>query len=158
MSKSWIPTLLLIAVLGAPGHAQSGRFGIGMIVGEPTGISLKHWLGDSRAVDFALAWSFENNNSLTIHGDYLIHNFGLIKVNKGRLPFFYGIGGRIKFDDDERRRNDDSRVGVRVPVGLAYLFDNAVLDLFAELVPILDLAPETDFRLNAAVGIRYFFK
>jgi hypothetical protein len=31
------------------------------------------------------------------------------------------------------------------------------LDFFFELVPILDLAPSTDFGMNAAIGIRYFF-
>lgn len=114
---------------------------------------MKHWLQDATAVDVAVAWSFEGNDSFTIHADYLNHNFRLIKVDKGRLPFYYGIGGRIKFND-----NEDTRLGVRVPLGLTYLFENITLDLFVEIVPILDLSPATDFKVNAAIGVRYFFR
>jgi hypothetical protein len=66
------------------------------------------------------------------------------------MPFYYGIGGRIK-------TSDDARIGVRVPLGLAYLFQNVPVDIFLEVVPILDLTPKTDFRINAALGARYFF-
>jgi hypothetical protein len=31
------------------------------------------------------------------------------------------------------------------------------VDIFLEVVPILDLAPKTDFKINAAIGARYFF-
>jgi hypothetical protein len=60
------------------------------------------------------------------------------------------LPGHSKFEDD-------SKVGVRVPLGMDYLLGTAPLDFFLELVPILDLAPSTDFSLNAAIGIRYFF-
>lgn len=132
--------------------AGGGDFGLGIILGEPTGISAKLWTGSRTAFDGAVAWSLGNNEEFHLHADYLVHNFSLIKVEKGRLPFYYGIGGRIRFADV-----GDDHVGVRVPVGLDYLFYNLPLDLFFELVPILDLAPDTDFDLNAAIGMRYFF-
>ena len=31
------------------------------------------------------------------------------------------------------------------------------LDVFFELVPLLDLVPSTNFELNGAIGIRYLF-
>lgn len=158
MIKRW----LLIGFLLPPNLAiaQDRGFGIGIILGEPTGISAKTWLGHLSALDFAVAWSFEGRNSLTLHADYLNHNFRLIKVDKGQLPFYYGIGGRIKFRDDDNLpgQNDDTRLGVRIPVGLTYMFENVNLDLFVEIVPLLELVPETDFDLNAAIGVRYFFK
>ncbi|MFQ5823510.1 MAG: BAPKO_0422 family outer member beta-barrel protein [bacterium] len=157
-SKSIILAIILLFSLCDTAPAQQRGFGTGMILGEPTGISIKNWIGYSKAIDFAIAWSFEGNNSLTIHADYLNHNFKLIHVEKGSLPLFYGIGGRVRFNDHNGKDNDDIRFGVRVPVGLAYLFENVTLDLFTEIVPILDLVPETDFKLNAAVGIRFFFK
>ncbi|MBP2681688.1 MAG: hypothetical protein H6Q78_1551, partial [Candidatus Krumholzibacteriota bacterium] len=45
----------------------------------------------------------------------------------------------------------------RVPVGLTYIFDGAPLDIFFEIVPILDLIPDTEFDANAAIGIRFYF-
>ena len=43
------------------------------------------------------------------------------------------------------------------PVGLAYPFDRNRFDFFFELVPIMDLAPDTDFSLNAGLGLRFWF-
>ena len=73
---------------------------------------------------------------------------------------YYGAGGRIKLKDDDNskeRSNSDTRVGIRIPIGVTYIFENKPLDLFIEVVPILDVVPETDLRLNAALGIRYYF-
>jgi hypothetical protein len=37
------------------------------------------------------------------------------------------------------------------------MFARVPVDIFIELAPILDLVPETDFTVNGAVGVRYFF-
>ena len=131
-------------------QSQNKDLGLGIILGEPTGVSFKIWTGSNTAFDGAVAWSFINGGAFHVHADYLLHSFNLIHVESGRLPVYYGIGGRIKF-------LDDAGIGVRVPVGLVYLFDNAPIDIFLEVVPILDLAPKTDFKINAAIGGRYFF-
>jgi len=131
-------------------NAQSKGIGLGLIIGEPTGISFKYWTGSTTAFDAALAWSFIDEGAFHIHGDYIFHNMRLISVPEGTLPFYYGIGARIK-------TANDTKLGVRVPLGLAYLFSNAPVDIFLEVVPILDLTPKTDFSINAAIGARYFF-
>ncbi len=113
-------------------------------------MSGKLWLTDRSAVDMAAAWSFSDEEAFHLHADYLLHNFDLISVSQGRLPIYFGVGGRVKFEDE-------SKLGVRVPVGLAYIFDGAPLDIFFEIVPILDLIPDTEFEANAAIGIRFFF-
>lgn len=132
-------------------YSQDNGFGAGIILGEPTGISAKYWTSSTGAFDGAVAWSFVNEGAFHIHLDYLLHNFDLISVPEGRLPFYYGIGGRIK-------ASKDARIGARVPLGLAYIFNNAPVDIFLEVVPLLDLAPKTAFRINAAIGARYYFK
>jgi hypothetical protein len=40
---------------------------------------------------------------------------------------------------------------------LTYIFQSAPVDIFFEVVPILDLVPDTEFDLNAALGARFFF-
>ena len=140
---------------------QTRQFGAGIIIGEPTGISLKYWLSGESALDLALAWSFSGDDSFHLHGDYLIHNFGLIQIPKGRLPLYYGIGARYRSHEEKHRRNDNRHseniFGVRVPVGLAYLFADITLDIFLEIVPVVNLIPDTDFNLDFALGARYFF-
>lgn len=142
---------LIAVVSSGTAGAQDSGFGLGIILGEPTGLSGKLWIGNSVAVDGAAAWSFGKKSALHLHADYLVHSFGLFGVEKGKLPLYYGIGGRIKFKDG------DDKVGIRIPVGIDYLFANIPLDIFLEIVPLLDLTPSTEFALNAGIGIRYFF-
>jgi len=142
--------LLIIFYVSFSASAQDKRIGLGIIVGEPTGVSFKYWTTNTTAFDAALAWSFIDGGAFHIHADYIFHNFNLIRISEGKLPFYYGIGGRIK-------TANKTQVGVRVPLGLAYMFNTAPIDIFLEVVPILDLAPKTDFRINAAIGARYFF-
>ena len=149
MKKIKYAVFLLLLSFISISNAQDKGVGLGIIVGEPTGFSFKYWTSSTTAFDAALAWSFIDKGALHIHADYIIHNFDLIRVPEGKLPFYYGIGGRLK-------NFGDARLGVRVPLGLAYIFQNAPVDIFLELVPILDLTPQTDFSINAAIGARYF--
>ena len=149
--KKYLSYLIFIFIVSASFiQSQNKEFGLGIIIGEPTGVSFKYWTGSNSAFDGAIAWSFINGGALHIHADYILHSFNLIRVESGKLPFYYGIGGRIKF-------LDDAGIGVRVPVGLAYIFDDTPIDIFLEIVPILDLTPKTDFKINAAIGGRYYF-
>ena len=52
--------------------------------------------------------------------------------------------------------NDDPRLGLRIPLGLSYLISNSPLELFGELAPVLDLTPDTTFRVNGGLGLRYW--
>ena len=71
-----------------------------------------------------------------------------------------GVGGRLwDFDDD----NDDGLAfGIRVPLGIAFDFNNVPLDIFIQLTPTLDFYSGYDdsagFWFDFSVGIRYWFK
>jgi hypothetical protein len=133
--------------------AQAGSFGLGVILGEPTGLSAKAWLTKERAIDAAAAWSTYHDGFFQMHADLLFHEYRLIEVAeaRGRIPLSYGVGGRIVLG------KDDEWVGVRFPFGVSYLFREVPLDVFFEIVPILDLLPDTDFDLDGAIGIRFYF-
>lgn len=150
MKRIFMILMLIAMIFPCRALAQDGDFGLGIILGEPTGISFKKWTGSQTAIDGAVAWSFSGKDSLHLHADYLIHNFDLIEVETGRLPIYYGIGLRLKLEEE-------SRFGFRIPVGISYIFEKASLDIFLELVPMLDLVPDTKFKMGWGVGIRYYF-
>jgi hypothetical protein len=129
---------------------EHGKFGLGVIFGEPSGLSAKMWTTKTTAFDLGLAWSFSGDGNFHIHGDYLFHKFGVFDVSKGSLPIYIGLGARILFQDD-------TKVGIRLPVGLEYYFDGWPLAVFGEIVPILDLAPDTKFDINGGIGLRFYF-
>jgi len=140
--------VLFVSLFAAGIYAQDSGIGVGVMIGEPTGLSAKLWTSDATAAQFGVAWSF--NNYLHVHGDMLMHVFNVVDVSKGELPFYVGLGARILFADD-------LTLGVRVPLGAAYQFEGAPFDLFLEIVPIMNLTPATDFDINGAIGFRYFF-
>jgi hypothetical protein len=146
-------SLVVVATAVGPATAQK-KVGLGFIVGEPTGIDFKINLNKTNALEFALAWSLSDDNDLHIQGDYLWHRYDLFDLTNGdELPLFFGVGGRIVFLEDPI----DDVVGIRFPVGLDYIFADYPFDIFVEVVPILDLAPDTDFDLEGAIGARFWF-
>lgn len=149
--KTITSALVIIFALGsfidAEAQTRPGDTELGIILGEPTGLSLKVWQSDATAFDAAVAWSFGNNESVHIHADYLRHSW--LEVDKGSMAIYYGLGARALL-------SNNSRFGARIPIGLEYILPDTPLGLFFEVAPILDLVPATEFDVNGGIGIRYF--
>lgn len=141
--------LLILLLMYNPVQAQDrpGNSELGIIVGEPTGLSAKFWTGGRSAFDLGLAWSFSGQGSMHIHSNYLRHSS---IENNPDLYLYYGLGGRLLM-------KSEPKVGVRIPLGLQYMIPDSRLSLFFELAPMLNLIPATDFDVNGGLGLRYFF-
>lgn len=143
--------LILLAALAGLSYGRDGDVGLGIILGEPTGVSFKMWTGKTVAFDAGAAWSFVNNGTFfQLHGDLLFHNFDLFRVDKGKMALYYGFGGRVKFAAD-------TLVSLRVPVGISYEFPKTSIELFFEVVPMLDIVPATEVGIAGGAGFRYYF-
>ncbi len=148
-----VPMTLIIPVTCAvPQPGQAGDFGLGAMFGAPTGLSMKYWFTESTALDGALAWHFGDDQRLQIHADHLWHiPVPSWNVPNGRLPVYVGAGLRVI-------AGDHPEAGVRIPLGLAYLAAKAPIEVFAEIVPVVEFAPDTSGELDGAIGVRYYFK
>jgi hypothetical protein len=142
--------IVVICMITSPASAQDSKFGLGVVLGEPTGISAKLWLGDTSAIDGVVAWSFTNNPSLTVHADYLFHFFDVFSLEEKRIPLYVGIGGTISIAPEPD-------FGVRIPFGATYFFDSIPLDIFLEVAPIFLFLPATTFDFSGGIGVRYYF-
>lgn len=146
--------LTVLSLMPVKSFAADENVGLGIIIGEPTGFTGKMWWNDTVAFDGGLAWSFTDDENFNIHSDVLWHNWNVLQeafeINTGRLPLYYGFGGRLKI-------SDDSRLGVRFVIGVSYMFDDAPIDIFGEMAPVMDIAPETTIRMNAGIGARIWF-
>jgi hypothetical protein len=153
MKKILLLSLLLSTLLAfsfstsADAQSRESNTELGIILGEPTGISLKAWQSDVTAFDAGIAWSFGDNGSLHLHCDYLRHNW--LDVESGSLALYYGLGARLQLADDPR-------LGARIPVGLQYNIPDTRLTTFFEVAPLLDLVPETEFDVNGGLGLRIY--
>jgi hypothetical protein len=131
-------------------------FGIGAILGEPTGVSAKFDLDGFHAVDLAAAWSFGNANAFLIHADYLWHKKNLFPIDRRPIDLYFGVGGRLLTHGSGSRRND-TVFGPRFPVGLRHLFADPPIEIFFEVAVILNLIPSTYADGNVGIGARFFF-
>lgn len=151
---------VLISLVATPVQAQTDQqdnIGLGVLLGDPSGISYKNYINSRNAVDAALGWTFRHDGGLYVHVDYLWHNYNLFQdidddltVTRGLVAFYFGIGGRAFI-------GDHSNLGVRIPVGVNYHFENDPFEIFFEIAPVLELIPETEADFNGGIGIRYYF-
>lgn len=133
-------------------QAQSAHksAGIGIILVNPTGLSVKFMDNGASYFNGALSWSFKNDSRLYLHCDYIFKRFSGIRIDRSAWfdPYF-GIGLRIDSGSDS--------FGARLPLGISYTFPDVPFDTFIEFTPALDLIPETDFDLGLALAIRFLF-
>ncbi len=148
MKKLFLISIVALFSVGV--FAQDSGLGLGLIFGEPTGLSAKMWTSERTALDAAVAWSFSGLGWVHIQADFLIHNYDIISVSKGKLPLYYGVGAYTAF-------SSNFGLGIRVPLGLAYQFEGAPVDVFAEVAPGLALLPDIGFYFGGGIGVRYFF-
>ena len=155
--------LFLMMIVAKPVAAQDSGFGLGVIFGEPTGLSAKLWTSKINAFDFGLGFSaggdriaykgdYDNNGRIHFHVDYLWHSFNAISASE-RFPLYYGIGGRFNSG-----AGYEGSFGVRGVLGIAWLPKSTPIDVFLEVVPVLQLTAGTGLGIDAGLGIRYFFK
>jgi len=129
------------------------RFEAGAIFGEPIGASLKYWLNDTWAIDGVLGWAFHQDDiDFYVHSDVLYHFHDLFHVSRGELLPYVGVGVSAKFRGDR-----DDIWGIRVPIGVEYLFENCPVSIFGEVAPVLDVAPGARGDFSVGVGARYRF-
>jgi hypothetical protein len=153
---------LLFLVTGQT-SAQERKFGLGVIIGEPSGLSAKLWTSPSTAFDFGLGWSvggdrisrydgsYNGGTRVHVHMDYLWHSFDAIESSE-RFPLYYGIGGRVNTG-----AGYNSSAAVRGVIGVVWLPRETPVDIFLEVVPSLQLTSSTGFAIDAGLGARYFF-
>jgi len=159
--------LILMAICCLPGMAfaktlsQQYKLGIGVIAGEPTGLTAKYNIDAKMSIDGGIGWNTSGDDEIHFYGTFLYHMYDLIKVPKGNLPLYFGGGFRFLNRENKDYRNndddDDDKFGIRIPVGVEYQFENLPLGAFAELAPVVNLTPDTDLDIEGGIGIRFFF-
>ncbi|MBI2345664.1 MAG: DUF3996 domain-containing protein [Deltaproteobacteria bacterium] len=155
--------VFLLVAIGVPAwagvspHGPEGkRFGLGIVLGDPTGLTGKGYVSERLAVDGIVSWSFIDE-AVTLIGDVTYDFFDLSMAGAAvGIPFYAGVGGKVAFD--ERGKNADrTLVGIRVPVGLAFQWAQHPIELFIEVAPGIELAPATTVDITGGLGARFYF-
>lgn len=135
---------------------KNKRFGAGIVLGEPTGVTFKGYVSEKLAIDAFASWSF-TDEAFVLMGD-AIYEFVNIPVGAKTftLPFYAGAGAKISFDEGGKNK-DKTTGGIRIPLGVALQWVNHPIEVFVEVAPGIELAPNTEVDITGGVGARFYF-
>lgn len=153
LSRFVIHSLLMMS-LGHSDKAQASSLGLGLNIGEPTGLSMKYWLDSVHALDGVVAWNL-TDSTFIIRSDYLIHRDSIFSRKRWPIDFYYGIGGRLHSEKHGKSR--EQHLAGRAPLGLAYRFRRPEIEIYGELAVLIEIIPSTSATFTPSLGGRYFF-
>ncbi len=135
--------------------SESKFFGIGPLIGEPIGASLKYWLkNEPFAIGGFLGMDF-SESAFALFADGLYHFKNVAEIvfpwDHGELSLYTGLGVKVSFP------SKGTRVVLRIPLGINGLYGGNDWDFFAELVPGIRVSPSVGGNLDAGLGVRYYF-
>ena len=154
MKRFCIVLFASVALAGAAVAApRNSAVGLGVFLGEPTGLSLGIDLNASNWLDFKAAWSFQQESfNIILQGNYELGFPGALVIEGQDIVPFVGIGAEAVVGESM------PKLGLRIPFGLDYRFAKAPLELFLEFGVGIYLFPETKFLGSGGLGLRYRFK
>jgi len=136
-----------LALLFAAGCKDSPNH-LGVIHGDVTGVAFRHKLDRDNAAHADLA----------VHGDvdfihgHVDYQFYPHRIRQNEWNFYWGLGVSYSADVSDDADPDLVGLGFRVPLGLAYEFDDESGDFFAQAAPFL---VNDQLVFSWAIGVRF---
>jgi hypothetical protein len=144
----------VVLICSSQARAEGGPFGLGLVVGTPTGLSLEYKLSSHTAIDGAVGVDLFFDRHLYVQGDFLFLLGDLLGGGDVGLTPYLGPGA---FVADFGGKNGGAGFGVRGPFGLMLDFTRAPLQIYGEFSLNLELVRDVHLGVGGAVGFRYFF-
>ena len=180
MRRTLITTFLAAVLLAGAAHVAQAtevgynrKFGLGFMVGDPTGLSAKLWIAPTNSLDFGLGfWGYGFNDRCwtdntghthcgyggysngTVNADYLWQS-NIIR-GTAQLDWHIGAGARMLWFGG--CNGDCFALAARMPIGLDLMFTNpSFLEVFFELAPAFYIVPGFGFDIEGCLGVRFYF-
>jgi hypothetical protein len=171
--------LVQLCAVGTAGSTEVGysrKYGVGFVLGDPTGLSGKVWIGPTNAIDLGVGfygYGFRRHcprgrdglpvcgrhwgrSTISLNVDYLWES-KLFERSAAQLDWHVGAGARAFFLGDPCAF-DCWAIGARAPLGLDVTFTRpSFLEVFLELAPVFYVAPSPFLALEAGLGVRGYF-
>lgn len=149
--------LLLFLALGFTSFGQDYRTSLGLRVGLPYGLTVKHFFNKYNAVEGILASRWQG---------FIITGLYENEHQTGEYPglnWFWGFGAHIGFWGANENPNltvgySGSVIGADAIIGLEYTFDEIPLNLSLDILPSVNLIGNTGMGgINGGISVRYVF-
>lgn len=128
-------------------------FGVGIVLGDPLGFSLK--FQPEKDTAYAGVFSISTGTKFHVHIDYIWNDYGslsdLNKEGEGLVLLYYGAGGLLRLTSD-----DKFITGLKGIIGVEYLL-KAPFGVYLELSPAFLFTPQMKLSLFGGLGGRFYF-
>jgi len=159
-SRCGVAVVLAFALLASRGYAQE-RFGIGVMLGEPSGISWKYHLSSKNALSGLVG--FSPFDRFRVHVDYLWISR---PFDEPSLSFWYGLGGAVGFGRADYLVKQDKHsyvtrtasmgLGVRMVGALNFAIPRSPVEIGLEVAPIVILGPRAGVGIDGGIYVRFY--
>lgn len=150
---------IVCVALVVPVSARGADLGFGVILGSPTGLAFKYQAAKRSAFAAHAGWSIINDPGIHLTGDYQYLFPMAIVTEEGTtindLTLYIAAGGRFRFKKVEATDENKFHLGLRIGGGGEYRIDR--FGIFLEIVPVVDVIPETAFDLEGGLGFLFYF-
>ncbi len=140
---------------------QGRQFGFGIMIGDPTGATLKLWTNRENAFVFDLGSSYFGSPRLNV--DYLWHfdafHSSIAKLYAGPgAAIGFGTSHGFFYSDNNGFyvRSGGAGLGVRGVFGVNVVPRNTPLEIFFEAGLLVGLSPDFGSAVDAALGLRFY--
>lgn len=150
---------LLVAALAATPAVARADLGVGLFVGQPTGLDLKIGLERRTALDVVIGWDRLDEGRVDYAHATFLANLGVARGRSVLVPFRVGVG--VAVFDGAGAFGDEVNVAVRAPIELGLRFRRTPVELYGELALKLTLIDgnddHSDVDGDGGVGLRVYF-
>lgn len=135
--------IILITILLFQSAAFAKTWGVGAVLGAPTGLSANYFFKDEHVLHSTLAYKLDGKSEMQISSHYVW------RKHYQSLNWFYGAGGKILFND--------FRAGPSASLGAYHDFKEAPVEVFIKSALTLNIISETNSDFDLMAGIHYQF-
>lgn len=149
MRNALLFVVLAVSAMPVRSETPLPKLGAGVVLGVPFGVTAKYWLDSEYAVQSHLGVS---DGDFTLNAD-LLKNFDQVLPRKRpgtHMPLYAGLGLKLKTESS-------TFFGIRFVGGVSMFHSKKPIEFFAEVAPVLRLAPSEGGAFDGAVGVRRYF-
>jgi hypothetical protein len=164
MKTSLTLAMIVAVVMGtlvASARPAQAEIGVGLFLGQPTGLDVKIDLQRRSALDLVIGWDdFDDDRGRDgyAHLTYLV-GLGVARGRSVLVPFRLGIGGVVYGGAGDF--GDEVNVGVRAPFEVGLRFRRTPLEIYGEVAIKLTLLDDNDndddVDADGGIGLRVYF-
>lgn len=144
--------ILAAALLFSFSAYSKNKYGLGVMIGAPTGISAKVLRSKKKPIDLGISFGNEYEVFIT----YLFPQKKRLAIEGTKLRWYWGLGGKLQ-NVSKNNKNDKLYFGPRASAGINHYFKKYYLEAFTESAVNVLIIPSSNVDIDIAAGVRYYF-